>query len=174
MAQEAPTAQAEADVALMRELLPDDEVGGPAPEPAVRGESVPGQSTASMAPLQDLLYEEELLRNPYALKMWVRYLDARKNASTKKRYLLFERALKSLPGSYKVRASPPGDDGARRCRAGSQAQPASCVDGGGGGLGPSLPSHPCSPPDARPRSSGTPTCWSAARRCAACRPRTRA
>ena len=51
---------------------------------------------------EDLLYEEELLRNPYSLKLWWRYLEARKEAPTKRRYLLYERALKSLPGSYKV------------------------------------------------------------------------
>lgn len=51
---------------------------------------------------QDLLYEEELLRNPYSLRMWSRYLDARKESSLQRRYLLFERALKALPGSYKV------------------------------------------------------------------------
>ncbi|KAI7844217.1 hypothetical protein COHA_002351 [Chlorella ohadii] len=51
---------------------------------------------------EDLLYEEELLRNPYALRMWLRYLDARKSASARKRYLLFERALAALPGSYKL------------------------------------------------------------------------
>ncbi|KAF5830373.1 protein prenylyltransferase [Dunaliella salina] len=51
---------------------------------------------------EDLLYEEELLRNPYALKMWVRYIQARQDAPAKRRYLLYERALKSLPGSYKL------------------------------------------------------------------------
>lgn len=51
---------------------------------------------------EDLLYEEELLRNPYSLKLWWRYLDARKDASPKRRYLLYERALKTLPGSYKL------------------------------------------------------------------------
>lgn len=51
---------------------------------------------------QDLLYEEELLRNPYSLRMWSRYLDARKESSLQRRYLLFERALKALPGSYKL------------------------------------------------------------------------
>lgn len=34
--------------------------------------------------------------------MWLRYLDARKSASARKRYLLFERAVAALPGSYKV------------------------------------------------------------------------
>jgi pre-mRNA-splicing factor SYF1 len=51
---------------------------------------------------EDLLYEEELLRNPYSLKMWLRYLEARSEAPAKRRYLLYERALKVLPGSYKV------------------------------------------------------------------------
>jgi hypothetical protein len=51
---------------------------------------------------EDLLYEEELLRNPYSLKLWWRYIQARPNVSAKRRYLLYERALKALPGSYKV------------------------------------------------------------------------
>lgn len=50
----------------------------------------------------DMLYEEELLRNPYSLKMWWRYIQARTDASAKRRYVLYERALKALPGSYKV------------------------------------------------------------------------
>ena len=50
----------------------------------------------------DLLYEEELLRNPYSLKMWWRYLEARRDAPAQKRYILYERALKALPVSYKV------------------------------------------------------------------------
>lgn len=54
---------------------------------------------------EDLLYEEELLRNPYALKMWWRYIMARMDAPAKRRYLLYERALKALPGSYKVGAN---------------------------------------------------------------------
>lgn len=52
---------------------------------------------------EDLLYEEELLRNPYNLKMWWRYIQARTDAPAKRRYLLYERALRALPGSYKVR-----------------------------------------------------------------------
>ena len=67
------------------------------------------KSNATDDPLEDLLpdeedlpYEEELLRNPYNLKMWLRYLSARQDASQKKRNLLYERALRSLPGSYKL------------------------------------------------------------------------
>lgn len=55
---------------------------------------------------EDLLYEEELLRNPYSLKMWVRYLEARRDAPARRRYILYERALKALPVSYKVRQQP--------------------------------------------------------------------
>jgi pre-mRNA-splicing factor SYF1 len=51
---------------------------------------------------EDLLFEEELLRNPYSLKMWWRYIQARTDATAKRRYLLYERALRALPGSYKV------------------------------------------------------------------------
>eukprot|EP00891_Asterochloris_glomerata_P006475 jgi/Astpho2/6475/fgenesh1_pm.00096_%23_6_t len=50
----------------------------------------------------DLLYEEELLRNPYSLRMWWRYLEARQKAPVRRRTLLYERALKALPGSYKL------------------------------------------------------------------------
>lgn len=51
---------------------------------------------------EDLLYEEELLRNPYNIKMWCRYLQARADAPAKRRFLLYERAIRALPGSYKV------------------------------------------------------------------------
>lgn len=54
----------------------------------------------------DLLYEEELLRNPYSLKMWWRYMQARSDAPERRRHLLFERALRALPGSFKVRLRP--------------------------------------------------------------------
>ncbi len=54
---------------------------------------------------EDLLYEEELLRNPYSLKMWCRYIEARQGIVARRRYVLYERALKALPGSYKVRSS---------------------------------------------------------------------
>ncbi|KDD72518.1 hypothetical protein H632_c3240p0, partial [Helicosporidium sp. ATCC 50920] len=34
--------------------------------------------------------------------MWLRYLDARKSAPSEKRFILYERALRALPGSYKL------------------------------------------------------------------------
>lgn len=51
---------------------------------------------------EDLLYEEELLRNQFSLKLWWRYLIARSDSPFKKRFLIYERALKALPGSYKL------------------------------------------------------------------------
>lgn len=72
---------------------------------------------------EDLLYEEELLRNPYSLKMWNRYIQARTDATAKRRYLLYERALRALPGSYKVSRVPVGavrsctaDNGVQLCK----------------------------------------------------------
>lgn len=50
----------------------------------------------------DLLYEEELLRNPFSLKLWWRYLIAKSDAPFKKRFIIYERAVKALPGSYKL------------------------------------------------------------------------
>lgn len=50
----------------------------------------------------DLLYEEELLRNPFSLKLWWRYLIARAESPFKKRSIIYERAVKALPGSYKL------------------------------------------------------------------------
>ncbi|KAF3334916.1 pre-mRNA-splicing factor SYF1-like protein [Carex littledalei] len=50
----------------------------------------------------DLPYEEEILRDPFKVKGWWRYLVARASAPFKKRSILYERALKALPGSYKL------------------------------------------------------------------------
>lgn len=50
----------------------------------------------------DLLYEEEILRNPFSLKLWWRYLIARVESPFKKRSIIYERAVKALPGSYKL------------------------------------------------------------------------
>ena len=74
---------------------------GAAPEPVQAPASISAMD--DLLPSEhDLLYEEELLRNPYSLRMWDRYIQARKDAPPKRRYLLYERALKALPGSYKV------------------------------------------------------------------------
>ncbi|XP_058103136.1 uncharacterized protein LOC131246764 isoform X2 [Magnolia sinica] len=50
----------------------------------------------------DLPYEEEILRNPFTLKLWWRYLIARSTAPFAARSVLYERALRALPGSYKL------------------------------------------------------------------------
>ena len=50
----------------------------------------------------DLLYEEDILRNAYSLKYWWRYMEAKKRAPAKQRNMIAERALKYLPGSYKI------------------------------------------------------------------------
>lgn len=50
----------------------------------------------------DLPYEEEILRNPYSVKCWLRYLEFKKDASRNVVNMIYERALKELPGSYKL------------------------------------------------------------------------
>ena len=49
---------------------------------------------------EDLPYEEDCIRNPYNLKTWTRYLDHKTKHSTSwvAVYLIYERALKQLPG----------------------------------------------------------------------------
>lgn len=53
---------------------------------------------------EDLPYEEDCLRNPYSLKSWLRYIDfkAKEGRNWITVYLIYERALKQLPGSYKL------------------------------------------------------------------------
>jgi len=50
----------------------------------------------------DLQYEEEILRNPHGIKPWIRYIDHKSDAPKNILNLVFERALKELPGSYKL------------------------------------------------------------------------
>lgn len=51
---------------------------------------------------EDLPFEEELLRNPHSLKAWQRYIEAKQGAPKKQINIIYERALKELPGSYKL------------------------------------------------------------------------
>lgn len=51
---------------------------------------------------EDLPYEEEILRNAYSVKHWLRYVDHKKHASKNVINQVYERALKQLPGSYKL------------------------------------------------------------------------
>lgn len=51
----------------------------------------------------DFDYEEKIIRSPYELKPWWLYISAKRgNASPTIVNMLFERALKALPGSYKL------------------------------------------------------------------------
>lgn len=51
---------------------------------------------------EDLPYEEEILRNPHSVKHWLRYIEHKKKAPKFEINLIYERALKQLPGSYKL------------------------------------------------------------------------
>ena len=48
----------------------------------------------------DLPYEEEILRNPYSVKCWLRYIEHKKDAPKNVLNMVYERALKELPGRY--------------------------------------------------------------------------
>jgi pre-mRNA-splicing factor SYF1 len=53
----------------------------------------------------DLPYEEDCIRDQYNIKTWLRYIDYKsKNGCTNwlSVYLIYERALKQIPGSYKL------------------------------------------------------------------------
>ncbi|XP_031570615.1 pre-mRNA-splicing factor SYF1-like [Actinia tenebrosa] len=51
----------------------------------------------------DLPYEEEIIRNPYSVKCWMRYIEHKSKAGSKTaNNMVYERALKELPGSYKL------------------------------------------------------------------------
>lgn len=46
----------------------------------------------------DILYEEDCLRNQYSVKAWLRYIDHIKEGPNEKINLVYERALRELPG----------------------------------------------------------------------------
>lgn len=48
----------------------------------------------------DLPYEEEIIRNPYSVKCWMRYIEHKQNAQKPVLNMIYERALKELPGRY--------------------------------------------------------------------------
>ncbi|KAI0988526.1 hypothetical protein GJ496_004479 [Pomphorhynchus laevis] len=52
----------------------------------------------------DLAYEEDIIRNPFYLRAWLRYIDHKTARCTDTRSvnMVFERALKEFPGSYKL------------------------------------------------------------------------
>ena len=50
----------------------------------------------------DLPFEEDILRNPFSVKHWLRYIDHKMESSPDVVNMVYERALKELPGSYKL------------------------------------------------------------------------
>ena len=54
----------------------------------------------------DIAFEEELLRNPHSVKLWMRYIEHKGGSceedDTGGTNLLYERAVRQLPGSYKL------------------------------------------------------------------------
>lgn len=50
----------------------------------------------------DLPYEEEIIRNPFSVKHWMRYIDYKKDQPKDVINVICERALRELPGSYKL------------------------------------------------------------------------
>jgi pre-mRNA-splicing factor SYF1 len=51
---------------------------------------------------EDIPYEEELIRNPYTLKPWLRYLQHKTDRPLHEKVFVLERACRGLPGSYKL------------------------------------------------------------------------
>uniref|UniRef100_A0A9J2Q9J5 Suppressor of forked domain-containing protein n=1 Tax=Ascaris lumbricoides TaxID=6252 RepID=A0A9J2Q9J5_ASCLU len=53
---------------------------------------------------EDVGFEENILRNPFSLRCWLRYIEHKKKckAPLKQINMVYERALKELPGSYKL------------------------------------------------------------------------
>ncbi|XP_064458638.1 pre-mRNA-splicing factor syf1 homolog [Ornithodoros turicata] len=50
----------------------------------------------------DQPYEEEIERNPFSVKHWMRYIEHKKDEPKDVINTIYERALKELPGSYKI------------------------------------------------------------------------
>lgn len=50
----------------------------------------------------DAQFEEEVARNPYAVKMWWGYINTKLDQPPILRYAIYERALSFIPRSYKL------------------------------------------------------------------------
>ncbi len=50
----------------------------------------------------DIGLEDEVARNPYSVKSWLAYTEAKALAAPQVRYNVYERALRLMPGSYKL------------------------------------------------------------------------
>ncbi|NWS91851.1 SYF1 factor, partial [Toxostoma redivivum] len=51
---------------------------------------------------EEVQHEEELLRNPFSVRGWLRYAQARQRGPRPRLNQIYERALRELPGSYKL------------------------------------------------------------------------
>uniref|UniRef100_A0A914RVW2 Pre-mRNA-splicing factor SYF1 n=1 Tax=Parascaris equorum TaxID=6256 RepID=A0A914RVW2_PAREQ len=62
------------------------------------------KSTTVVLEDEDVGFEENILRNPFSLRCWLRYVEHKKKckAPLKQINMVYERALKELPGSYKL------------------------------------------------------------------------
>jgi hypothetical protein len=47
---------------------------------------------------EDVEFEENILRNAYSVKAWLRYLDHKPLSKRGARFVIYERALRELPG----------------------------------------------------------------------------
>ena len=50
----------------------------------------------------DYVHEEEIIRNPHNVKTWLRYAEHKADSNPNELNMVYERALKQLPGSYKL------------------------------------------------------------------------
>lgn len=50
----------------------------------------------------DFVHEEEIIRNPHNVKTWLRYTEHKQDGDPHELNMVYERALKQLPGSYKL------------------------------------------------------------------------
>ena len=51
---------------------------------------------------EDVAFETDLARDGYSVKTWVAYLKHKADAPARERFVLYERALQLVPGSYKL------------------------------------------------------------------------
>lgn len=62
----------------------------------------PAFCTFCLQERDDMPYEEDVLKNGFSFKPWWRYLQARADAEPSRRFWIYERALREIPGSYKL------------------------------------------------------------------------
>lgn len=61
-----------------------------------------GEAIEDVLKETDVAYETELQQNAFSVRLWVAYAKAKSDASERVRFLIYERAVKEIPGSYKV------------------------------------------------------------------------